>query len=1290
MKRSVLGLLSIVLWILSTFTPGVCLVERIASTGPYGEATCVELDKSRELLFVGIDYQGEHSGVTILDISDPASFRVVSKFGVPGSIKIPANLHNKGLAYESGHLYIATRSKGLRIYDVNDPAAPVEVAVFQDGKTVRGIEVRNSVAYVSVMSTFGLYILDVSDPSSPQELSHMDRPEGDIVLSGSHIYIAAHSSGFQVVDVSNPSSPQSVHAEDPGDIHNVYVHNKIACFSSASPPYSLSGNVFVYDVSDPANPVQAGFFEDGPAYDIVTDGSYAYLSTGFDFRILDITDPANIGEVSRYNTGNNTGSDIYYAWNSVIDADTAYVALGQMGVEAIDISNRSNPQKIGSYNTFMEPTAIDIRGNHAYVTENFNGLRIFDITDPEQPEEVGAHIPGPKSGYCADVFVSGSYAYVAGRKYRESTETTAGGLRILDINDPENPVEVSFYETPGYTVAVSASGDYAYVADKDAGLLVVNVANPASPSPTAVLENKNRYATDVYIQDNYAYITEAREGFRIVDISDPANPAETGYFETTGDALRIFVTENTAFLADGDEGLKIVDVSDPYDPVEISTFANTANWYSTDNVFVSAGYAYITGHDGLKVLDISYPANPTEVDVYINDNSEAADLYVSGFLAYLVDDDRGFSILRFVAPGIIDVHPAGLDISEPDGSAEFTVKLGSEPLAPVTIDLFSTNPGECRISPSTLTLDSNNWSTGAPATVTAEDDPIVDGEQQTAILTKPAISTDGKYNGKNPDNVFVRVLDNETGIALYSVYPTYGTENLDIDAALFGNAFIDGTTRIYISDYPGNITEEDITGQATFISSSLISLSIPGKIAGHYTLRAENNGESVSIRGAISFTDSGTIEAQKIKKAIIVASDGNFADGDLKNVAITCGNIAYKSLFSQGYTSDSIFYLAPEAVDVTGNGVSDRDGKTSTENFSYAVNYWAKNLDDPNDPDDIPPGTAAEELLIYMVGPGASETFTLDASTPSGVLEASTLAGWLDDLQTSMPGKLIVVYDACLSGSFLSPLKGNNRIVITGTKNDERAWFLNDGEVSFSHAFWTNIYHTADLYLSYEAAAEFIKELQTSWLDDDGDGFANRFRKRSSLLLGRARFISVSRPEIVSVSPPAELSAGNTSSTVWAGPVNDTAGVGIEGVWARLITPFSRFIPIQEPALVAPALKLLFSDTNDRYENEYDRFIQSGEYSVFIHASDKSESRAIPKLTSVTQLEGITIDAGDFNLDGEVGLADALIALPILTGKKYTWMEDIDYAVSGVFLNGKTAVDLAVIQYIFQKAAGMR
>ena len=71
-----------------------------------------------------------------------------------------------------------------------------------------------------------------------------------------------------------------------------------------------------------------------------------------------------------------------------------------------------------------------------------------------------------------DVQIVGNYAYVA---------IESEGIRILDISNPVNPVEIGSCSTPGTAFSIAHSGDHLYVADGYSGLRIINVSDPYNP-----------------------------------------------------------------------------------------------------------------------------------------------------------------------------------------------------------------------------------------------------------------------------------------------------------------------------------------------------------------------------------------------------------------------------------------------------------------------------------------------------------------------------------------------------------------------------------------------------------------------------------------------------------------------------------------------------------------------------------------------------------------------------------------------------------------------------------------
>ena len=124
--------------------------------------------------------------------------------------------------------------------------------------------------------------------------------------------------------------------------------------------------------------------------------------------------------------------------------------------------------------------------------------------------------------------------------------------------------------------------------------------------------------------------------------------------------------------------------------------------------------------------------------------------------------------------GFIVSPGAGLITSESGQEAQFTIVLTAAPLAdgPVHISLQSSHPSEGLPSPANVNFNINTWDQPLTITVTGQDDPVDDGDQDYTIETLAAESNDPAYSGLNPDDVSLTNQDNDT--AGFSINPVSG------------------------------------------------------------------------------------------------------------------------------------------------------------------------------------------------------------------------------------------------------------------------------------------------------------------------------------------------------------------------------------------------------------------------------------------------------------------------------------------------------------------------------------
>ena len=234
-------------------------------------------------------------------------------------------------------------------------------------------------------------------------------------------------------------------------------------------------------------------------------------------------------------------------------------------------------------------------------------------------------------GYARDIYVSGSYAYLA---------TYDDGLRIYDITMPTYPLPVGHIDEGGEAYGIHVSGSYAYLANYDDVLRIYDITDPSEPDPVGHADDGGS-AEGIYVSGSYAYLASQYHGLRIYDVTDPANPLSVSRIDDGGVTVGIYVSGSYAYLANYEDGLRIYDITDPSAP-EFVDYVDDGGY--AEGIYVSGSFAYLAnGTDGLRIYYIADPTNPLNVG-HIDDSGSAYGIYVSGSYAYLANYSDGLRI----------------------------------------------------------------------------------------------------------------------------------------------------------------------------------------------------------------------------------------------------------------------------------------------------------------------------------------------------------------------------------------------------------------------------------------------------------------------------------------------------------------------------------------------------------------------------------------------------------------------------------------------------------------------
>lgn len=301
--------------------------------------------------------------------------------------------------------------------------------------------------------------------------------------------------------------------------------------------------------------------------------------------------------------------------------------------------------------------AISVVGNYAYV-ENGYGMAIFDIGNPFTPVKLGeVLLPYPYNGYPYSIFVDSKYAYIAAVDH---------GLRIVDISNLVDPVEVSHYDVSNWAMDIVVVDNYAYISTGvggGGGLRIIDVSNPESPIEIGHHDLSGGDAENLAVIDNYVYLANIM-GLRVIDVSTPTSPVEIGIHENWRRTDIATTNKYGYFVAVDDKKLFVADISDPAKPTLISTYDTIGYPYKViiqgNFLYISNWPAYDKYQAGLEVVDISAPDNPVQVGFY---EAPLSGVAIQDEYAYVISGTDSLQVIDISTPsnmtGIGSYHTLG-------------------------------------------------------------------------------------------------------------------------------------------------------------------------------------------------------------------------------------------------------------------------------------------------------------------------------------------------------------------------------------------------------------------------------------------------------------------------------------------------------------------------------------------------------------------------------------------------------------------------------------------------------
>ena len=340
--------------------------------------------------------------------------------------------------------------------------------------------------YVIVGRTDGVSFVDISDPLNPVYLGSLPKTARsmtsswrDMKVFADHVFVVADGAGrhgMQVFDLTRlrevDGDPIGFEADvlydEIGSAHNIVINEETGIAYAVgvnSGGETCGGGLHMIDVNVPREPVFAGCFQDGMTgrsgtgytHDAMcviyrgpdeeyTEREICFGANETALTIADVTDKERPVHVSTA-----TYPNVAYAHQGWLTEDHRY---------------------------FFMNDELDESAAHGGGGPEFPGTRtlIWDVTDLDDPVLAREHF--------GEVLSTDHNLYIRGNLMYQSNYVS--GLRILNIADPVNPVEVGYIDTVPDNDSVAMSGSWSNypffesgtiaVASREEGLFLVRYA----------------------------------------------------------------------------------------------------------------------------------------------------------------------------------------------------------------------------------------------------------------------------------------------------------------------------------------------------------------------------------------------------------------------------------------------------------------------------------------------------------------------------------------------------------------------------------------------------------------------------------------------------------------------------------------------------------------------------------------------------------------------------------------------------------------------------------------------
>ncbi len=541
---------------------------------------------------------------------------------------------------EGNRLY-ATSYYGFEVIDISDPENPVVIGRAPSLENSEEIAVKDGYVYLTDWIR-GVYCYDARDPENISKIwTFPENPPDlnlfeDVKVHENRLYVCAWNRGVEIFDIEDPSSPRHL---------GTYPTCQLPCAITFKDSLAIIGDYvregfLVVDLRDVGRFIAHGSGSaSGRVDDILAAGDLLFTSTSNGYAIHGIRNTPRPSRLRMIRSDK---------WIHCVNVKDNFIFVSESGgaLKIMDITEPTQPQEV-----FADDTTFYNWGNVHFIDEDraliagyYDGLALYNFENPEEPERLARHDLLSPTVY--KMAVANGYVYLP--RYNE-------GLMVIDATDPINPEIMNPADTTHCSRVLAYNGEILFsssaVLGSDENLLKIwSLDNPESP------ELIGEQLIDASFPDMDVYgeimsLNGYNSDIELWDISVPEEPMLLSRIDNMGYRYTSLFGDYLYAIGGDNDILYVIDIIDPENPEILSEYDGFEFGYGLDS---DQSRVYVSdGDNGVIVLDVSDPGR-IEREATIQTREWAVNVAIDDTLLYICDSDGGLKITDISENGIYE------------------------------------------------------------------------------------------------------------------------------------------------------------------------------------------------------------------------------------------------------------------------------------------------------------------------------------------------------------------------------------------------------------------------------------------------------------------------------------------------------------------------------------------------------------------------------------------------------------------------------------------------------------